>query len=424
MAKNKVSEWDTTASNNTDIAGINIAEGCAPSGINNAIREIMAQIKDMQTGADSDGLVVGGTFTASGGTVLSGTATVTASAPVVMSGTVTMNGNNNIGNTTSSTILSGTVTQTTSSKLYLDTAATTASAPSLSWSSDNTTGIYRPSSGVIAVSTGGTERVRFTSTGLVLGSGDATATTSSTILRAPNASGTNITGANFEIDAGNGTGTGGSGGIVVKTAAADSSGSTANTLTQRLYITPNGGISFGSTTTAYGTAGQVLKSNGDAPPSFGYASPTWVTEQSATGTNVDFTGIPSYVRRVTIVLYQVSLSGSALLKIRIGTGTSPDSTGYSYVAMRTAAGSTAGNVWTDGITINTNGSTQTISASITMYKITGNTWVINHIGGDTVGILAHQGGGYKSLSDSLGVIRVTNDSTNTFDSGTITVLYE
>lgn len=79
MAKNKVSEWNTTASNNTDVGGINIAEGCAPSGINNAIRELMAQIKDMQTGTDGDGLVVGGTFTASGGAVLSGT--VTAPTP-------------------------------------------------------------------------------------------------------------------------------------------------------------------------------------------------------------------------------------------------------------------------------------------------------------------------------------------------------
>jgi hypothetical protein len=38
MPKNKVSEYSPTASNNTDIGGINIAEGCAPSGINNAIR--------------------------------------------------------------------------------------------------------------------------------------------------------------------------------------------------------------------------------------------------------------------------------------------------------------------------------------------------------------------------------------------------
>jgi hypothetical protein len=60
MAKTKVSQWSATPANNTDIANIDIAEGCAPSGINNAIREIMAQVKDMQTGADGDDFNVGG----------------------------------------------------------------------------------------------------------------------------------------------------------------------------------------------------------------------------------------------------------------------------------------------------------------------------------------------------------------------------
>lgn len=80
MAKNKVSEWSATASNNTDIGGINIAEGCAPSGINNAIRELMAQVKDMQTGSDADNLVVGGAFTCSGAAVFSSTVALGAAA--------------------------------------------------------------------------------------------------------------------------------------------------------------------------------------------------------------------------------------------------------------------------------------------------------------------------------------------------------
>jgi hypothetical protein len=80
MAKNKVSEWSATASNNTDISGINIAEGCAPSGINNAIRELMAQVKDLQTGSDGDSLTVGGAFTCSGAAVFSSTVALGASA--------------------------------------------------------------------------------------------------------------------------------------------------------------------------------------------------------------------------------------------------------------------------------------------------------------------------------------------------------
>lgn len=66
MAKNKISEYSSTSAGaglNTDIASINIDEGCAPSGINNAIRAVMAQLKDFQSGASGDTLPV-----ASGGT--------------------------------------------------------------------------------------------------------------------------------------------------------------------------------------------------------------------------------------------------------------------------------------------------------------------------------------------------------------------
>ena len=73
MAKNKVSEWSATASNNTDISGINISEGCAPSGINNAIRELMAQLKDMQAGTDGDNFSIGGNLAVTGTTTLTGT---------------------------------------------------------------------------------------------------------------------------------------------------------------------------------------------------------------------------------------------------------------------------------------------------------------------------------------------------------------
>ena len=54
MARTKISEFSATPGDNTDIDGIDIAEGCAPSGINNAIRELMAQLKDMQTGSSGD----------------------------------------------------------------------------------------------------------------------------------------------------------------------------------------------------------------------------------------------------------------------------------------------------------------------------------------------------------------------------------
>lgn len=50
MAKNSIPDYSATASLNTDIQSVNIDEGCAPSGINNAIRELMADIKDVDAG--------------------------------------------------------------------------------------------------------------------------------------------------------------------------------------------------------------------------------------------------------------------------------------------------------------------------------------------------------------------------------------
>jgi hypothetical protein len=73
MAKNKISEFSSTPANNTDIGGIDIAEGCAPSGINNAIRELMAQLKDQQAGTDADNFTVGGNLSVTGNVVLGAT---------------------------------------------------------------------------------------------------------------------------------------------------------------------------------------------------------------------------------------------------------------------------------------------------------------------------------------------------------------
>jgi len=63
MAKTKISEYSATPASNTDISNINIAEGCSPANVNNAIRSLMAQIKDLQAGTSGDTIPVtaGGT---------------------------------------------------------------------------------------------------------------------------------------------------------------------------------------------------------------------------------------------------------------------------------------------------------------------------------------------------------------------------
>jgi hypothetical protein len=107
MPKTKISEFSATAANNTDIDGINIAEGCPPSTINNAIRELMAQLKDQQAGTAGDNFSVGGNLS------VSGSVTLTTALPIAQGGT---------GQTTAPTAINALMpSQTSNSGRYLTT---------------------------------------------------------------------------------------------------------------------------------------------------------------------------------------------------------------------------------------------------------------------------------------------------------------
>lgn len=76
MPKVKISEYSQTAANNTDINSINLAEGMLPSDVNNAIRELMKQLKDFQVGSQGDPVTVGGNLVVSGTSNLIGTTVI------------------------------------------------------------------------------------------------------------------------------------------------------------------------------------------------------------------------------------------------------------------------------------------------------------------------------------------------------------
>jgi hypothetical protein len=80
MAKTKISEFSATAADNTDITNINIAEGCSPANLNNAVRSLMALLKDQQTGTSSDPFTVANTLTSSGTLAVTGGLTLDGSA--------------------------------------------------------------------------------------------------------------------------------------------------------------------------------------------------------------------------------------------------------------------------------------------------------------------------------------------------------
>ena len=101
MPKNKISEYSSTAGDNTDIGGINIGEGMAPSDVNNALREQMSQLKEFLDGTSGDTLT-SAKIVATTAEILSGadvTGTATFNSAVVLSSTLNATGAVTLGST-------------------------------------------------------------------------------------------------------------------------------------------------------------------------------------------------------------------------------------------------------------------------------------------------------------------------------------
>jgi hypothetical protein len=155
-------------------------------------------------------------------------------------------------------------------------------------------------------------------------------------------------------------------------------------------------------------------------------SGTALSYTSATngGTTLDFVSLPSWIKRITIVFQGLSLSASAQILVRLGTGATPSyaTSGYSSTSGE-VAGSSSATARTDGFNMTTNSSSQTVSGIMTIVNITGNAWVSSHTVKQNVSTVM-LGGGDITLGAVLTAIRITSTSSDTFDNGSVNILYE
>lgn len=148
-------------------------------------------------------------------------------------------------------------------------------------------------------------------------------------------------------------------------------------------------------------------------------------QNSTSGTSINFTGIPSWVRRVTVMFNGVSTNGTSNYLVQLGTSGGVITTGYISTGNTVnQANGTAGNSSTAGLLIGGGVATYTLSGHMILTTLGSNVWVSSHcckVATTNVQI----GGGDVTLSGALNRIRITTvNGTDTFDGGSINILYE
>ena len=164
----------------------------------------------------------------------------------------------------------------------------------------------------------------------------------------------------------------------------------------------------------------VLNSDGTttvAAPSNIIKSGTAVA--STSGTSIDFTSIPSWVKRVTVMFNGVSTNGTSNPLIQIGDAGGIETTDYAVSSLESTT-----THYTTGFGIKFASATAVLNGSLTLSKLDGNVWVGTGLFNNTGAAVANLAGS-KTLSGTLDRVRITTvNGTDTFDAGSINILYE
>jgi hypothetical protein len=147
-------------------------------------------------------------------------------------------------------------------------------------------------------------------------------------------------------------------------------------------------------------------------------------QASTSGTSITFTGIPSWAKRITVMFNGVSLSGTASYLVQVGSG-SVTTTGYVAGSGVIAAGGAGAGSFTTGFGIQIGVAAALMSGIMSINLITGTTYISSFSAGTNNTNFGLVGGGTVTLSGVLDrVVITTTNGTDTFDAGSINVLYE
>ena len=141
-------------------------------------------------------------------------------------------------------------------------------------------------------------------------------------------------------------------------------------------------------------------------------------------TVVDFTGLPSWVKRITVMFSGVSTNATSNYLIQIGTSGGIQNTGYSSIASVNVSNvsSTAGFILT---AVQAAAALNSGSYTITLLNSSDGTWACSGTMASTTGVSGcNYGAGAKTLSGTLDRVRITSVTPDTFDAGTINLLLE
>ena len=147
---------------------------------------------------------------------------------------------------------------------------------------------------------------------------------------------------------------------------------------------------------------------------------------STSGTSIDFTSIPSWVKRITVMFSGVSANGTSDWLIQLGDAGGVETAGYLGTGTSIQAG-TGETLYTTGIGIRSTSAATIAYGSVVISQVSAssNTWVSQGVLGQSNVARSLLVGGGKALSDTLTLVRITTvNGTDTFDAGSVNILYE